>query len=233
MEPELMAHRGNSALAPENTLAAFAKALETPSQWTELDVHLTADGEVIVMHDATVDRTTNGRGVIAEMTLAQIKALDAGSWFGPEFTNERVPTLAEVVDLVKDRIRLNVEIKSSADPESSRKVVEILRGGGVLEQSMISSFGLQAVLDVRQHWDNPYLALITGHAEDLATTIEHKLQFFNVHYQAVDEQLIAQAHEAGVGVCAWTIDDPALWEPFAKMGLDIFCTNAPHLMPVQ
>ncbi|MEN6644984.1 MAG: glycerophosphodiester phosphodiesterase family protein [Armatimonadia bacterium] len=233
MKPELMAHRGNSALAPENTLAAFAMALKTPSQWTELDVHLTADGEVVVMHDATVDRTTNGSGVIAEMTLAQIKALDAGSWFGAEFTNERVPTLAEVVDLVQDRIRLNVEIKSSADPESSRKVVEILRRGGVLEQSMISSFGLQAVLEVRQHWDNPYLALITGRGEDLAITIEHKLQFFNVHYQAVDEQLVAQAHEAGVGVCAWTIDDPALWRPFAELGVDIFCTNAPHLMPVQ
>lgn len=233
MKPELMAHRGNSAVAPENTLAAFGQALDTPSQWIELDVHLTADGEVVVMHDATVDRTTNSGGVIAEMTLTQLKALDAGSWFGSQYTNQRVPTLAEVVNLVEDRIRLNVEIKSSADPESSRKVVEILRHGGVLEQSMISSFGLQAVLEVREHWDSPNLALITGKAEDLAIAIEHKLQFFNVHYQAVDEGLIAKAHEAGVGVCVWTMDDPAQWPKFAGLGVDIICTNAPHLMPVQ
>lgn len=232
MQPELMAHRGNSALAPENTLAAFGRALDTPAQWIELDVHLTADGQVVVMHDATVNRTTNGSGAIVDLTLSQLKALDAGSWFGAEFTNERVPTLAEVVALVGKRIRLNVEIKSAADPESSRKVVEVLRQGGVLEQSMISSFGLQAVLDVRQHWDTPNLALITGRGADLALAIEHRLQFFNIHYPAVDEALVQQAHEAGVGVCLWTLDDPAQWPVFAGLGVDIVCTNAPHLMPV-
>jgi glycerophosphoryl diester phosphodiesterase len=129
MQPELTAHRGNSGLAPENTLAAFGKALETAAQWIELDAHRSADGEVVVMHDATVGRTTNGHGAIAELTLAELKKLDAGSWFGPEFVGEPVPTLAEVVALVGSRIRLNVEVKSSADPESSRKVVTVLRLG--------------------------------------------------------------------------------------------------------
>ena len=232
MQPIMMAHRGNSGLAPENTLAAFAKAFETKSLWTELDVHLTADGEVVVMHDDRVDRTTDGTGAIADLTLAQIKTLDAGSWFGPQFKGERVPTLAEVVDLIGDRLRINVEIKSAADPESAAKVVSILRDGGVLEQSLISSFGLQAVLEVRKYWDNPTLALITGDAKDLQTVIDHRLQYFNIEYHAVDRALLDRAHAAGVLCNVWTIDDPELWRHFAELGANIMTTNQPHLMPV-
>lgn len=232
MQPELMAHRGNSVLAPENTLAAFAEALKTPAQSTELDVHLTADGHVVVMHDATVDRTTNGTGAIADLTLAQLKALDAGSWFGPAFAGEPVPTLAEVVELVGSRLALNVEIKSSADPESARKVVAVLRDGGVLDQSTISSFGLQALLQTRKHWPQGTLALITGHGQDLQIAIDNGLQSFNVYYPEVDEALVHRAHEAGLKVMIWTMDDPGQWTHFAALGVDIICTNAPHLMPV-
>ncbi len=232
MQPALMAHRGNSGLAPENTLAAFAAALETKSEWVELDVHLSADGELIVMHDATVDRCTNGSGAIAEMTLAQIKALDAGSWFAPEFAGETVPTLAEVVALVGDRIRLNVEIKSSADPLSSLKVVQALADGGVLAQSIVSSFGLEAILETRKHWPEGTLALITGRAADLAIAQEHKLPWFNVAYPDVDAALVERAHAAGIKVNAWTLDDPTRWAYFAGLGVDIICTNVPHLMPV-
>lgn len=232
MQPIMMAHRGNSGLAPENTLAAFAAAIDTKSEWVELDVHLTADGEVVVMHDATVDRTTDGSGAIADLTLAQIKALDAGSWFSPEFEGERVPTLADVVDLLGKRLRINVEIKSAADPASAAKVVAILREGGVLQQSMISSFGLEAVLEVRKHWADPVLALITGNAADLQTTIDHGLQYFNIEHHAVDAELLERTHAAGVLANVWTIDDPELWRHFAKLGADIMTTNQPHLMPV-
>jgi glycerophosphoryl diester phosphodiesterase len=230
--PELMAHRGNSALAPENTLAAFAKALESRAESCELDVHLSADGEVIVMHDAAVDRTTNGTGEISQTTLRQLKALDAGSWFGPEFAGEPVPTLAEVVALVGNKIRLNVEIKSSADPESSLKVVNILRDGGILDQSMISSFGLQALVETRKHWPQGTLALITGRGTDLQLAIDNGMQWFNLYYHEATPALLQTAHEAGLKVMIWTMDDPALWEHYAQMGVDGICTNAPHLMPV-
>jgi glycerophosphoryl diester phosphodiesterase len=232
MQPALMAHRGNSGLAPENTLAAFGKALETPAEWIELDVHLSADGEVVVMHDATVDRTTDGQGAIAELTLAELKKLDAGSWFGPEFAGETVPTLAEVVGLVGSRIRLNVEVKSSADPQSSRKVVAVLRDGGVLERSLISSFGLEALLETRRHWHDPVLGLITGKAADLEIAIAQELQWFNVHFGQVDVALARQAHAAGLKLTIWTMDDPQQWNHFAAQGVDSICTNVPHLMPV-
>jgi glycerophosphoryl diester phosphodiesterase len=232
MQPAVMAHRGNSGVAPENTLAAFARAMETKAEWIELDVHLSADGEVVVMHDDTVDRCTNGSGAIAEMTLAEIKALDAGSWFGVEFAGEKVPTLAEVVALVGDRVRINVEIKSAADPMSSLKVVEVLKEGGVLEWSMVSSFGLEALVETRKHWPEGLLALITARAADLDVVIEHRLQWFNVGYWEVDEAVMRRAHGAGVKVMIWTMDDPARWKEFAGMGVDMVCTNVPHRMPV-
>lgn len=232
MRPELMAHRGNSALAPENTLAAFAKAVESGAVWTELDVHLSADGQIVVIHDATVDRTTDGTGAVAGMTLAQLKSLDAGSWFGPEFVGERIPTLREVIDLVGDRIRLNVEIKSADNPHTVPKVIKALADAGVLEESMVCSFGLEALLEARRLWPEGRIALISGNALDLDVAIRHGLPWFNVEYHSVDETLVRRAHEAGVRVSIWTMDEPELWDRYANLGVDIICTNAPHLMPV-
>lgn len=230
MSVQLMAHRGNSALAPENTLAAFAKALDSRPEWIELDVHLSADGQVVVMHDRTVDRTTNGTGALAELTLAQIKALEAGSWFGAEFAGELVPTLAEVVELVGDRSRLNVEIKLAADnPGAPQQVVEVLRQGGVLAASMISSFDLEAVLEVRELTPEPALALITGRATDLDRAREAGLPWLNLHAAATTEALLQQAREAGIAVTVWTVDSPAQMEHFASLGVEALCTNAPHL----
>ncbi|MCX7597868.1 MAG: glycerophosphodiester phosphodiesterase family protein [Armatimonadetes bacterium] len=232
MSPQLMAHRGNSGLAPENTLAAFAKAVESGADWTELDVRLSADGEVVVMHDATVDRTTNGTGAVAELTLAELKKLDAGSWFGPDFSGERVPTLAEVIELVGRRIRLNVEIKSANNPLTVGKVIEALSAAGLLEQSMVCSFALEALLEARQLWPGGRIALISGRGQDLEIALRHGLPWFNVEYHAVDEALVRQAHEAGVKVSIWTMDEPQLWDYYAALGVDIICTSVPHLMPV-
>ncbi len=232
MQPQLMAHRGNSGLAPENTLAAFALALKTPAQWIELDVHVSKGGEVVVMHDAAVDRCTNGSGAVAEKTLQELQALDAGSWFDARFAGETVPTLAEVIDLVGDRIRLNVEIKSTADPSSSRRVIEVLSAGGVLAHSMISSFSLQALLAAREHAPEALLALITGRAEDLDIACENHIPWFNIGYSVVDEALVRRAHKAGLGLTIWTLDDPDRWAYFAGLGVDVVCTNVPHLMPV-
>ncbi|MGI6460048.1 MAG: glycerophosphodiester phosphodiesterase [Candidatus Hydrogenedentales bacterium] len=110
---EVIAHRGASARAPENTLAAFQLAHELKADWFELDCTLTSDGEVLCIHDSTVDRTTNGKGAVAEMTLAELKQLDAGAWKHADFAGERLPTLAESLDLARGRIGVYIEIKSS------------------------------------------------------------------------------------------------------------------------
>ncbi|NPV45313.1 MAG: glycerophosphodiester phosphodiesterase [Armatimonadetes bacterium] len=226
---QLMAHRGASGLAPENTLAAFRLALDYQPDWFELDVHATADGEIVVMHDATVDRTTNGTGAIAGLTLAEIRGLDAGSWKGAEFAGEPVPLLAEVVELAGDRVRLNVEIKGGPDlPATAARVVDILRAGGVLGRSEVSSFDLSAVKAVQALTDEPALALITSRPEDLETVIEHGLGWLNLHYAGVSADLVARAHAAGVGICAWTINDLTRWDEFKTLGVDIFCTDLAH-----
>ena len=115
----VIAHRGASAYAPENTLASFRLAKELHADWFELDCTLTKDGEVIVIHDDTVDRVTNGKGSVSSMTLAQLRQLDAGSWKDLQFAGERLPTLAEALDLAKEeRIGVYIEIKNCADDGS-------------------------------------------------------------------------------------------------------------------
>jgi glycerophosphoryl diester phosphodiesterase len=229
---DLMAHRGASGLAPENTLAAFALCLEHQPEWIELDVHASADGEIIVMHDATVDRTTDGSGAIAALTLAQIKALDAGSWKGPEFAAEPVPTLGEVVALVGERARLDVEIKGGPDlAHVAAQVVAILRAAGCLHCSMISSFDVAAVKAVQALTDEPALALITGSADDLRVAVAESFGWLNLYFEAVNAELVRAAHGAGVGLCAWTINDLSRWDEFAAMGVDAFCTDMVQLAP--
>lgn len=110
-EVKVVGHRGAAALAPENTLASFRKALEIGVDIIELDIHLTNDGRIVVIHDSNVKRTTNSKGEISELTLEEIKSLDAGSWFDASFENEQIPTLSEVLDLVNGQCKVLVEIK--------------------------------------------------------------------------------------------------------------------------
>ncbi|HOZ48423.1 MAG TPA: glycerophosphodiester phosphodiesterase family protein [Candidatus Hydrogenedentes bacterium] len=111
----VIAHRGASAYAPENTLAAFELAIEQGADWFELDCYLSKDGKLVISHDRDVERTTDGTGYVQDLTLAELKALDAGSWFSPEFAGERMPTLGEALDLAKGRIGVYIEIKNSDD----------------------------------------------------------------------------------------------------------------------
>lgn len=126
---DVIAHRGASAYAPENTLASFKLAKEMSADWFELDCTLTKDGEVVVIHDDTVDRTTDGTGYVRDLTLYDIKQLDAGSWFAPEFAGERIPTLRQALEFAKWNIGVYIEIKDSADDRTLlNNVVEAAEG---------------------------------------------------------------------------------------------------------
>jgi glycerophosphoryl diester phosphodiesterase len=134
----VIGHRGASAYAPENTLASFALAMELRADWFELDCTLTKDGEVIVIHDETVDRTTNAKGNVADLTLAELKRLDAGSWKDPKFAGERLPTLAEALDLARRlHIGVYIEIKNCDDDgHLIRRIMEIAEGHETLAPNM-------------------------------------------------------------------------------------------------
>lgn len=122
----IVAHRGSSGSAPENTLAAFRKAIADGADGIELDVRLTRDGELVVLHDQRINRTTNGRGKIWDLTLAEMRQFDAGSWYAKKFSRERIPTLREVLDLLPQHFLLNIEVKTDGQPRARQRLSESL-----------------------------------------------------------------------------------------------------------
>ena len=165
--PLIIAHRGYRAKYPENTLASFSAALDIGVKMIELDVMLTRDRKMVVIHDATLERTTNGHGPVSSYTLKELKELDAGSWFHPRFAGERLPALEEVLDLVSDHALLNIEIKSNAyeahqPPDAIEKqVVELVRRKNALTSVLISSFEWKILENVASMEDAPAIALIS------------------------------------------------------------------------
>lgn len=141
--PMILAHRGSSAHAPENTLAAFELALRQDADGIELDVKLSADGEMVVIHDANVDRTTNGQGKVSQLSLAALRELDAGSSFSEKFRGERIPTLAEVFEMIGKRALINVELSNYYTVSRARlvdKVCELIRRYELQKNILFSSF---------------------------------------------------------------------------------------------
>ena len=145
----VIAHRGFSSAAPENTIAAVRAAIEIRADMVEIDVTLTSDGHVVVIHDETLDRTTNGSGEIFLFPLAELQKLDAGSWFDPSFAGERIPTLGEVLNVVDGRILLNVEIKSEAVARGVvGKVAAAIQEHGMVDRVVVSSFSPTALQEM-------------------------------------------------------------------------------------
>ena len=134
-----VAHRGASSYAPENTFAAFNKALELGASHVELDVHFSRDGHIVVIHDDTLDRTTDGSGAVADKTLVELRSLDAGSWFGPAYSGERIRTLAEIFEQYKGRLYFHVEIKARAEGLASR-TADMVRAHGMTKDVTFTSF---------------------------------------------------------------------------------------------
>lgn len=226
------AHRGDRENAPENTMAAFRRALALGVPWIELDVHPAADGTLVVIHDDTVDRTTNGTGAVGHMTVEELLRLDAGSRFGPDFAGERVPLLTEVMELLAPtRTRLNVEIKAyPRDGDAPRRIVGLLRRFGKEREYIVSSFDLEALLQVRAAAPEIALALIGDGPEILPQARRHRLPWVHGHWETVDEGLVAEAHAEGIRVNVWTVDDPARLAYWVEVGADKICTNRPAAM---
>jgi glycerophosphoryl diester phosphodiesterase len=161
--PSIFAHRGDSLNAPENTLAAFQRAVETGCEGIELDVRLTADSQVVVCHDAAVNRTTNGRGRINRLTLAQVGMLDAGAWFDTRFRNERIPTLAQVFDAFGGKTWLNLELKPNRNDsvELAQQVAKLIKEFNLQKQVIISSFNTRALQAIREQIPEGYFSLLS------------------------------------------------------------------------
>jgi len=152
-KPLIIAHRGASGYIPENTMKAFEKALEMKSDGIELDVHMSKDGHLIVCHDERVDRTTNGSGFIKDLSLLELKELDAGSWFNEDFTGEKIPTLDEVFELIEHKdIIINIELKSGPIIYDGieKKVIDLLKKFNLQENAIISSFNHYSLVESKK-----------------------------------------------------------------------------------
>ncbi len=232
LPPLIEAHRGDSANAPENTLAAFGRAVALCVPSIELDVHPAVDGTLMVIHDDTVDRTTDGSGAVCDLTVEALRRLDAGAKFAPAFAGERIPRLEEVFELlVPTRTRLNIEVKRSPPgTHVPATLVALLRRFRKEREYVVSSFDLTALLEVRALAPEVTLALIGNGPEILAQARQHRLPWIHGAHGTVTDALVADAHAAGIRVNVWTVDDPARLPHWRRVGIDKLCTNCPATM---
>jgi glycerophosphoryl diester phosphodiesterase len=230
---EIEAHRGSSCDCPENTMASFRRAVELGAPSIELDIHETRDGELVVMHDTTVDRTTDGKGAIAELTLSALRRLDCGRWKGESFAGERVPTLEEVLAFVAPRnVRLNVEVKAFVPGSGApRRLAELLRQYSPARgQHVVSSFAGAALLSVREADDSVPLAILGNAPEILPVARRQRFGWMHAAYKTVSAELAAAARTDGIRMMVWTVNEPELLGHFARLGVSKVCTDCPGAM---
>lgn len=224
MKPKIIAHRGASAQAPENTMAAFQLALDQQADGIELDVMLTADQQVVVIHDDTVDRTTNGSGRVAGMTLEEIRSLDAGG-------GEKVPTLPEVLDQFGGKFLINIELKNYTSIFDSLplRVAHLIQAHHLVEQVLISSFNPFNLPRVRNHLPGAHLGLITQprQAQKWIWRL-FKYDALHPHYADVDAVLVSALHARSRQVNVWTVDEPEEMQRLAALEVDGMITNDPQ-----
>ncbi|MDD2201503.1 MAG: glycerophosphodiester phosphodiesterase family protein [Firmicutes bacterium] len=237
--PLVVAHRGASGAAPENTMAAFERAVEMGADMIELDVHATKDGHIVVIHDPVLNRTTTGsvRGSVVWFTLEQIKTLDAGSWKGPEFAGEEIPTLHEVLSAFKGRTRVLIEIKGKNIED---KVVDVIRETGTEEDVVIQSFDAEAVRRCRQLLPEVPAGvlfsapLLFGRSsfndKVISTALDVNADFVAVGHRAATPELISAAKENGLEVAVWTVNSSKDMSNMIDVGVDGIITNHPDVL---
>lgn len=226
----VIAHRGASRAAPENTLSAMKKAIEFGADYAECDVFQTKDGEIVLFHDEEMERTTGKEGMIWDYTLAELKELEVGSWFSEEFRGEPIPTLLEVVRLVKGKIMLNIEVKVSGnDPDIAQKVVDIIRSENFEKECMVTSF------------EKPVIEKVKHIAPDLVTGFifdeEHPPDIFAGSWEVVcckrnivDGEFVQKAKHSGKKLFVWTVNYPAEMRKFIDLGVDGIITDVPDIL---
>jgi glycerophosphoryl diester phosphodiesterase len=230
MTPSVLniAHRGASGTFPENTLAAFRAAVDAGAQMCELDVQLTRDRAVIVMHDDTVDRTTDGHGAVAEFSLNDLKRLDAGARFeGRTGRGEKIPTLDEVFAAVVGRCALNIELKKGG---YERDVAAIMRKWSAVGDSMISSFDWDALETMRSVDREIRIGVLTEKDPDATLEAAARMHAMSVNprFDMASREFCAAAHAQGLKVLTWTVDAPELMRYLIDVGVDGIITNYPE-----
>lgn len=238
--PVVLAHRGWSAVAPENTMRAFERAVALGVGF-ELDVHLSADGEVVVLHDDTLDRTTAGAGPVEAATAETLRGLEAGAWFGAEFAGEPVPTLGAVLDRFGGEVLVDIELKTTDRKAAlAEAVVEAVRRRGLVDRVMVSSFDPYLLGEVRRVEPAIARGLLVSDFESSDLAWHERRALANLLLTGVaqpdlvmpsaellTEGWLAWLRAQGYRVMVWTVDDPAALRRWVEAGVDGVITNTP------
>jgi glycerophosphoryl diester phosphodiesterase len=231
---EITAHRAGAIKAPENTVAALKQAIADGADWAEIDVQLTSDKALVIMHDIDLARVGGGNRRVDQATLAEIRSLDVGTLFGPPFAGERIPTLRDILVAAADEIRLNVELKphGKADgPELTRRVVDEISQANMVERCRICSQSYESLQLARELEPRLQIGYIVATA--LGDPSQLDVDFLMVKDRLATQRLVDRAHVRKIAVHAWTINNPAQVAPLLDVGIDNLITDDPALLRGQ
>jgi len=232
----VIGHRGARAYAPENTVPSFEKGIKCKANMIEFDIRLTKDGHIVVMHDATVNRTTNGTGLVSQLTLKQIKDLDAGAWFSPKFKGTKVPTLGEAIAVIKGKAKFDIEIKK--EPHSNdaieEKLVEEIFKNNILEDTVVISFNSSSLERVKEIEPRVKIGFLISRNYDfeqgLRETLHIKGEAIHPEYHLLNAHLVSEAHKKGILVRPWNPNDKEEMNKLIEMGVDGIGTDFPDIL---
>ena len=229
---EIVAHRGYSARAPENTIAALTLALDQGATAVEFDLHTAGDGTPVLLHDATLERTTDGSGDITEHGADELSGLDAGSWFGTDFAGEPIPTLEAALTTIEPRVRtVFAEIKGVRRLEDVEAIVAVTRDAGLMDRTVFISMDWGLLDEVRRYEPTALLGPIVEHrarveyAFDRVAGDPRSLLDFDARILLAEPELAARAHEAGIALAVWTVDEVRDAARLLEMGVRRITSN--------
>lgn len=231
--PQVVSHRGASALAPENTLAAITKAVEIGADLVEVDLRLSVDGEAVICHDLDLDRTTDGTGPLSARTLAELRALDAGSWWGSEFAGEPVPTLQDALVATAGRARLMLDVKAAGCGAAIARDLEL--AGADPSDLLVGTWDDEQLADAMEHLQGCELLFIGEVPERAGTEWVRALaakgyDSLSLDWKGVTPTILAAAVERSMPLYVWTLNDPAEFEAAAAAGVAGIITDDPGLL---
>jgi glycerophosphoryl diester phosphodiesterase len=224
----LCGHRGASGHAPENTLAAFRLAIDMGVDLCELDVQQTRDDRFAVIHDDTLARTTNGRGAVWRKSLEKLQKLDAGSWFGKKFADERIPSLEDVIALTRGRIKLNIELKAHGHERNvATLLVDLIRRERFENDCLVSSFDHGLANEIKSIAPDLIVGYIFGRNEFNDNLFSGPAEVLSANFRLITDDFMAKARSRNKQVHVWTVDRPRDAHRMKEFGVEAIITNFP------
>lgn len=239
-QPLVVAHRGASAYAPENTIAAFELAIELDADALELDLRQTKDSVLVVLHDAEVDRTTNGKGNVRNFTFFELQKLDAGSWFNNEFSDQKIPSLQEVIDLLDESTSIIIELKEGNEtyPGIEERVVEIVKQNNIESQTILKSFNPNVLERLRKIDPDipllyvyavriPWLGMIIDRGVTFDSVYDLDVEYLQPHRFFLSKSFVEDAKANGYKIISWGVNSTEAINESLEYGVDGIETDYP------